>query len=326
MSWTGMRSSPAAGGVGCIVLAAVILALGDGLVKIASAEISVWQLVFLRALVALPLIAIVMASGASRGGVWPKRVSWVALRSLLLVLMWLLVYLALTRLPLPVVSAGLYSSPIIIALMVAVRPGRSLSRRETVGVTLGFAGVLILLRPGGAAFSPMLLLPLVAAALYAFAAVITASRCREESPVCLALGMQLLFLVVGGIGLVIAPMLAPAGDLGSGVAFLAHGWQAMDIEVFVRLAPLIVGLAVIAVTASIAMARAYQMAPAPMVAAGDYSYLAFSGFWSLVLFGQIPDRLAVLGMALIALAGIAATRGERGRHAVNRGRSEPGHR
>ena len=75
------------------------------------------------------------------------------------------------------------------------------------------------------------------------------------------------------------------------------------------LAGLMVALAVIAVLASAAMGRAYQMAPAPLVAAGDYSYLVFSTLWGFLLFGHLPDQWGVVGMALIAVAGLYATRG-----------------
>lgn len=309
MNLFGFRVSPAQGGLGCIVFAAVVLALGDGLVKIVSDHVSVWQLVFLRSLVALPMIAMLTTFVRSASMLRPRRPGWVVLRSVLLVAMWGIVYLALTQLTLPVVSAGLYTAPILISLMVALRPGRALARMEIVGVAIGFAGVLILLRPGGSAFSLMMLLPVGGAVLYALAAVLTASRCRDESPLAMALAMHVLFLIVGVAGLVAVPSLAPESVSDPSLVFVATGWHAIAMTSAVWIGPLIAGLAAIAVAASIAMARAYQMASAPMVAAGDYSYLAFSGFWSLVLFSQVPDMLAMVGMVLIALAGVAATRG-----------------
>ncbi|WP_353215465.1 DMT family transporter [Salinisphaera hydrothermalis] len=310
MDLFGFRISPAAGGLGCIVFAAIVLALGDGLVKIISDQVSVWQLVFLRSLIAVPMIALLAIFARSSGMLRLRRPGWVALRSVLLVGMWLMVYLALTRLTLPVVSAGLYTAPVLISLFVALRPGRALARMEVVGVALGFVGVLVLLRPGGSAFLPMMLLPVGGAVLYALAALITASHCRPESPLAMALAMHVLFLIVGSVGLIVVPMFSATSLSDPGLAFIATGWHAITVTSAVEIAPLLAGLAVIAVTASIAMARAYQMAPAPLVAAGDYSYLVFSGFWSLALFGQVPDMLALVGMALIALAGVVATRGD----------------
>lgn len=309
MDLFGFRISPAAGGLGCIVFAAVVLALGDGLVKIVSDQVSVWQLVFLRSLIAVPMIALLATFARSSGVSRPRRPGWVALRSLLLVGMWIIVYLALTRLTLPVVSAGLYTAPVLISLLVALRPGRALARMELVGVTLGFAGVLVLLRPGGSAFSPMMLLPVGGAVLYALAALITASRCRAESPLIMALAMHMLFLIVGSVGLAVVPSFAATRVSDPGLAFITTGWHAITMTSAVWIGPLLAGLAAIAVAASVAMARAYQMAPAPLVAVGDYSYLVFSGFWSLMLFGQVPDVLAIVGMALIALAGVVGTRG-----------------
>ena len=88
------------GGLAYIVLAAVVLALGDGLVKLLSAQISVWQLVVLRGLVAVPLLGVFMCRFA-RHGLRAKHRFWVGVRSLLLVAMWILVYLALAGLALP---------------------------------------------------------------------------------------------------------------------------------------------------------------------------------------------------------------------------------
>lgn len=308
MSIQTVRHRDAVGGLGYIVLAAVALALADGLVKILSSEISVWQLMVLRALVALPILAVVAARRGA-GRLWPKRPGWVALRSLLLVAMWVLVYVALTGLPLPSVSAALYCSPLLITLFCALMPGRGLSRGEAGAVVLGFVGVLVLLRPGTQAFSPMLWLPLAGAALYALAALLTATHCRDESPLALAAGVQLAFLIAGGLALTGFFLVATPTGWHEAAPFVADAWQPVAGDALPKVAAFIGALAVIAVVASAAMARAYQIAPAPLVAAGDYSYLVFSALWSVLLFDHLPDIWAWTGITLIVIAGLLATRG-----------------
>ncbi|WP_233544101.1 DMT family transporter [Salinisphaera sp. Q1T1-3] len=320
----------AVGGLGWIVLSAVLLALADALVKWLSDTLSVWQLVTLRALVALPLLGGVMCLTGIRRRDGCRPV-WVGVRSLLLVAMWLLVYLALTGLPLPAVSAALYSAPLWITLLYGLRRKRRLHGFEVGAVVIGFCGVLILLRPGTSAFSAMFWLPLAGAVLYALAAMLTATYCHDESPLVLALGLQLGFLGVGLAGLVglSAWPLPPAWQQAA--PFIATGWHPLTSPGLVETAALIAGLAVIAVVASAAMARAYQVAPAPLVAAGDYSYLAFSALWSLWLFGQTPDGWGALGIGLIVCAGLCAVRGRgdcaaKTRVPVRRARLGPGAR
>ncbi|WP_423821952.1 DMT family transporter [Salinisphaera sp. SPP-AMP-43] len=325
MSWW---ASPAAGGLGYIVLAAVVLALGDGLVKIVSHTVSVWQLIFIRSVVALPLLWVLLLTRRAPLARRTKNLGWLGLRSVLLVAMWILVYLALTQLSLPSVSAALYSAPVLITVMSALAPGRRLGRGEIGAVALGFVGVLVLLRPGTSAFSPMLILPLVGAVFYALAAMLTASHCREESPLLMALGVHMVFLFAGLLGLLGTSVVSLPASWQESAPFVATGWHTLSIPALAEVAPIVVALAVIAVVASAAMARAYQMAPAPLVAAGDYSYLVFSALWSLLLFSHVPDLWAIGGMLMIAVAGVCATGGgspgaarvPRARHAALRGR------
>ena len=211
------------GGLAYIVLAAVVLALGDGLVKLLSEQISVWQLVVLRGVVAVPLLGVFMGRFV-RHGLRARHRFWVGVRSLLLVVMWILVYLALVGLALPTVSAALYTAPLIITLLCALEPGRRLAWGEIGAVILGFIGVLVLLRPGTSAFSPMLWLPLAGAVLYALAALITATKCRDESPLVMSMGVQLAFLGVGLIALGVLAVIDIPTSWQQAAPFVASGW------------------------------------------------------------------------------------------------------
>lgn len=284
-------------GLGFIVLAAVLLALGDGVIKLVSGQITVWQLVLLRSMIAVPALLVLLFLRRSRS-IWPKQKLWVGVRSLLLVGMWLLVYAALPSLDMPTVSAALYTAPLLICVLSAISSGR-LKEANLSAVTIGFVGVLVLLRPGTDAFSPMLLLPLAAAVLYAFAALVTGCQCREESPLAMSLAFNLGFLGVGAFGVLLLAW-QPWPALAAESPFVLGHLQ----PVTWTMGGVVVLLAAIMVVANVSMARAYQIGPAPVVAAGDYSYLVFSALWSIVLFKTLPDTVSCIGIGLILWAGL----------------------
>ena len=62
---------------------------------------------------------------------------------------------------------------------------------------------------------------------------------------------------------------------------------------------------------SVGAAVAYQSGPAPVVATFDYAYLVFAGLWGALLFAEVPDPPTAVGMAMIAVGGALAVRGER---------------
>ena len=168
---------------------------------------------------------------------------------------------------------------------------------------LGFAGVVVVLRPDAGAFDAFSLLPLLAAVLYALAMILTRTRCRHEDPVTLSVALNLAFVAVGALGTAAVSLLRPLLP-GLEDPFLfapwvdpgAAGWGALAV------------LAAAIVVGSLGAAVAYQLAPASLVATFDYAYLAFAALWAVMLLGERPDAATLAGMAMIAAAGILVLR------------------
>ena len=59
---------------------------------------------------------------------------------------------------------------------------------------------------------------------------------------------------------------------------------------------------------SVGTAIAYQSGPSAIISTWDFSYLAFAVLWGVVLFSERLDLISMLGIALIALAGISVIR------------------
>ena len=273
-----------------MMIAVLSLSLGDAIIKAAGLSLPLWQMFILRsALTVPPLLFLVVRSGRSSVG----SLFWAAVRSSLLVAMWLSYYSALPLMPLSAAAAAYYTSPIIISVLSAVLSRRWPTLRGLVAIFLGFAGVVLILRPDTSGFELATLLPVLAALLYACAMVLTSQKCWDDDPFTLALMLNLAFIIAGiGLG-------AFAGQEGS---LIFGPWQSLDPA----LISIVVGLAVVVLAGSVGTAIAYQNGPPETVAVFDYSYLVFSLIWGILFFGEVPNLLALTGFVAIVGAGFLA--------------------
>ena len=120
-----------------LVIAVAALSLGDAMIKGFSLSLPLWQIFICRSLIALLPLLIFMK--IRRAPFVPARAGWVALRSLLLGLMWVAYYIALPRMPFAVAAAALYTTPIIIALIAPITTGEPVRARGWIAVAAGFA-------------------------------------------------------------------------------------------------------------------------------------------------------------------------------------------
>ncbi|WP_280542638.1 DMT family transporter [Chromohalobacter sp. 11-W] len=286
-------------GIGCIFASVFCLSMADALVKYISNDVGIWQLYVLRALLASPLLGLVLGPrGVVRLG-WALRRRWVLVRTGLLMAMWLAFYAALPTLTLSMAAVALYTSPLFIALFAAWLAGERLSAGGWWGIALGFAGVVLILRPGTMHFTPTVLLPLLAAVCYALACVVTRIHCRDEAPLVLSGALNLGFLCLGAVGCLWMTLHGQPSTGGTTPAFLTSAWRSLPADTWWLLA----GLGVLFVLASSTVAKAYQVAPAALIGVFDYAYLVFAAGWSWWLFETTPDMPTVLGMACVGLAG-----------------------
>ena len=289
-----------------IVFAVFLMAVQDAAIKLASSEITLWQLYVLRGLFAVPLLlAIAWFKGTAAASLARAFGTWPLLRAGLLVLMYISIYAALPVLPLAVVAGGMYTSPLFIALFSALLIGEPVRPAGWGAVLLGTLGVMLILKPGADAFTPVALLPVLAGVFYALAAILTRSRCHTQSPLSLALSLNMALLATGLMASLGVLLWQPGAAETAVSPFLLSAWaelQGEDWALIALLAVLIVGIGV-------GLAAAYQVAPPTVVATFDFSYLLFATLLGYALFSEIPDQLTVAGMVLIAGAGLIVMTG-----------------
>lgn len=279
-----------------VIIAVLALSLGDAIIKATSLTLPLWQMYILRSALVVPvLLWLVQRNGFSAFG----SLFWVAVRSALLVVMWLSYYVALPLLPLSLAAAAYYTSPILITVLASILARRWPPLRALAAIALGFGGVILVLRPDTSGFHLATLLPVLAAFLYACAMVLTSIKCRNDDPFALALALNIAFIAAGAfLGLF-------SGQEGS---FIFGPWQRVDPN----LIGIVAALAGVILIGSVGAAIAYQNGPPSTVAAFDYSYLVFSLIWGSLFFGELPDILALSGIAIIVFAGfLSLPRAER---------------
>ncbi len=197
----------------------------------------------------------------------------------------------LRYLPLAEASAVTFLAPLFVVVLSGPLLGERPNRARWMASIAGFAGILILIRPGSAIFHPAALLLVLAAvcnALY----FITTRKLADES----AYTTLFYSALVGTVGLSLAlPWQFEAGALP-----LSHGALFLLLGLFAGLGHWFV-------------ISAYLLAPASMLTPFTYLQMIWATLYGFVLFGHLPDHWSALGMAIIVASGIGLALQERTR-------------
>ena len=281
-----------------IILTVLALSLGDALIKMTSGSFVIWQIFVVRSLILLPILAALAFSLGTLGGL--GAFGWIALRSMMLIAMWVCYYLALPMLSLSAAAAAYYTLPLFITLFSALFIGDRITKTGWIAVVLGFLGVLLILRPKAGDFNVYALLPLVSAMLYAGAMIVTRTRCRDQHPLILSLALNIGFIIVGGIAAALILLLPFEQRQG----FLFSPWTPMGQGEWISMGLLAAAILI----GSIGAAIAYQNGPPAVIGAFDFAYVGFAVIWGIVFFHESPDMIASVGMIMIVSAGILSLR------------------
>ncbi|MER8949830.1 DMT family transporter [Mesorhizobium sp. M0809] len=296
------QTAPKADRVGIAVAAMVFtdltLSIADAIIKVTISDMPLSQFIFLRSCVTLPLL-ISLKWRFPQGSLRPAHPGWAIVRSSLLLSSLLIYYASLPRLDFSMAAAVYYTIPLFITLFAAFWIREPVGVQSWVGVALGFVGVLLMLKPQAGDLSIHVVMPLVSAILYALAMVLTRTKSRGENPFVLALIFNLVAIVIGGGASLATVMAGSEGGQSFMGEWIPMGWTQWALIGFLSMTMLI---------GSVGTAIAYQWGPSSIISTWDFSYLAFAVLWGVVLFSERLDAASVLGIVLIALAGIIVIR------------------
>lgn len=247
----------------------------------------VWARYFGQTLVVIPL-----AWHRAGPGFWrTKHLRMQLARSVFLVAATMCFFGSLRFVPLAEGTAIMFLSPMIAVVLSMPVLGERPTRSRWIAATVGFVGILLLVRPGAAVFQPAALLLVLAALCNTLYQLLT-RKVPNDSP------HTTLFYsaLVGTVALSVA---LPFSEMPSEVT---HS----DVF-FLLLLGFLAGLGHWAFTAAL------LAAPAALVAPFTYIHMVWATIYGYLVFGQLPDAISALGMAVIVGTGVGLALRERRR-------------
>jgi drug/metabolite transporter (DMT)-like permease len=203
------------------------------------------------------------------------------LRGVLLLVSSLLAFASLKYMPVGEFTAIVLITPLAITVLAATVLKERVSPMRWALVAGGFAGTLIIIRPGGQAFSWASLLPLGLVVTNAWFQVLTSKLARTEDPVT-------MHLYTGWVGALLASLALPLV------------WTALPVW-WLWVALCFIGL--MATVGHYFLILAYQRAHAATLTPYLYGQIAFSMLGGWLVFSHVPDDWSMLGIAMIAICG-----------------------
>ena len=272
-------------GVAMVALATLLFAAGDTLGKHLAMVYAATLILSARYGINLALVAVTM--GPRHGtAVWhTQRPGLVLLRALCLVVATVTMLLALRTMPVAETVAIIYITPVLLMLASGPVLGERVPPVGWICAALGFAGVLLIARPGSGLDPWGVTLCLMNAVLGAAYHLLTRVLTRTETT------MALLFHT------------ALVGTILSVIPTLVLGVQELPK---VADAMMILAYGTLATVGHLLLTSAYREAPAATLAPVNYLHIAFATLLGWLVFAQIPDALGFAGMALIAISGLIA--------------------
>ena len=279
-----MRRTSDLGGIVAMLAATAVFVVGDSFMKLVTEDLPPFEVLFLRSIAASLACAVLVALRGERRAISGVLNVRALLRAAGETLCTLCYVVALARMPIADVIAILQTGPLIIIL------GAAFLLRERIGparfalALVGFAGALMVAQPGAGGISPAALLAFAAALLGAGRDLIGRSVPTSIPVTVVILATMLMMMVAAGaMSLVVETWMAPTGRhlafLGLAGLFVAFGHFGLLL--------------------------AYRLGRTASVAPFFYSFALWGVVSGLVIWGELPNVLALTGIALIAGSGIA---------------------
>jgi drug/metabolite transporter (DMT)-like permease len=275
-----MSSSNARAGIGLMCLGILLFALNDVMGKWLMSTYTVGQVLLLRSVAAMALLLPFAAKEGWGGILRPPQPGLNALRMAFGTLETACFYWAVAYLPLVSVMTYYLAAPLYVAAIAPFLLKERLDAGRWTAVLIGFAGVLMVLRPSAETLTGPALIAVVGSLL--FAGLLLSTRLLKG-----ASATTLIVWQTGG-ALVFGLMLAP------------FGWVQPSARDFALLGL----LGVVAMMAHVMVAKALQLAPAAIVSPFQYTLIVWAALFGWLFFGEWPDNWMIAGAIVIVLSGL----------------------
>ena len=272
-------------GVLLMTAAVACFATLDTMTQVISGTVPMVMALWARYAVQMMLTGAVLLPRRGRALLRTHRLALQVLRAATLLLSSVCVYFSLRYLPVGEVTAVAMLTPMVIAVVAAALLGEHVSVLRWAFLLLGFAGAMVVVRPGEAGFEPAMLLPLGIVVTSAAYQLITSVLTRAD-------GAGTTHFLTGLIATGTLTLALPVGWAGhlDGIHWLLLGAM---------------GLA--GTVGHLFLILAYARTPVAVLTPFLYLQIAFAMIGGWLIFGYVPDGWALLGVAAIAVSGLGGT-------------------
>jgi len=298
---------------GCIVTGMAALSFVDQFIGELKKEAGLWQFLFVRTWL---MIGALWLFANLRGiSMRPVSIRALGVRSVSMTLGMVIYFGALGYMPVAKAAAGLFTSPIFVLLISVFFLRQRVGPWRIIAVAIGFLGIVMVLTPGSGALllNPMLLgelpgtsstgvatwigfIPALAGLFYGLAVVATRQWCSRESTMALLVSNLGTMGIFSGLMLLVVTFVPGIGVADS---FLMRPWTAPTGDFWFWTMVQAVG----SLTGVVLLTKGYQLGEASYVSVFEYSILIFSALFSYLILDEILESGAIVGIALIILAG-----------------------
>ena len=266
----------------CTAMAA--FTLNDAMMKLVTETMPLMQAIAIRGALSIAgLLVLGCVMGGLRFRLAPRDRRMVGLRTVAEMGATLAFLAALTQMPLANLSAIMQALPLAVTLAAAVFLGEKVGWRRMAAIAVGFAGVLLIVRPGAAGFDGWSLLGLVSVAFVVMRDLVTRAFAAALPTVLVSLFSAVAVTAMGAVGVVASGVWYPVGGPDAARLVLASG-------------ALMLGY--------VSSVQAMRQGDVAMVAPFRYTMLVWATLLGWGLFGTLPDLWTWAGAALVVASGL----------------------
>ncbi|MCP8466380.1 DMT family transporter [Pseudomonas sp. ZM23] len=270
-------------GILLIVLATFLFSSHDALSKYLAGIYPIVMVVWARYVVHTLLMAGIFLPRAGFAVLRTRHPLLQVLRALCLLGTSFFFTTGLQYIPLAEATSVNFLSPLLVTALSVPLLGERVSRGQWAAVIVGFIGVLVIVHPGGALFTPAVLLPFCSALCFSFYQLLTRKLSQIDSPTTSN-------FFAGLFNTLLVSALVP------------FFWQWPSL----KHALMMLALGTCGMTAHLFLTQAFRHAAPALLAPFSYCQIVFAGLLGLVFFGHSPEASALLGIAVICGSGLAA--------------------
>ena len=270
-------------GIGLVLLSVACFSMLDTATKISVTTVPILMGVWFRYAFQAVATSLVLLPRHGTALLRTAHPRYHALRGALLLVTSLFAFFSLRYMPLAEFTSIVLIAPLAVTLLAATVLKEQVSPLRWALVAGGFAGTLVILRPGGGAFSWAMLLPFGLVVTNSCFQVLTSKLAQTENPLT-------MHFYSGWAGTLIASVALP------------FVWQSLPSWHWWAL------LCPMGLTGTIGhfmLILSYQRAPASTLTPYLYAQIAFATLCGWVMFSQVPDTVSLVGMGMIAACGAA---------------------